>query len=57
MTKAALIDNLKVLFELQKDGMTCDPTHQHMEADKLLLQFIDDPAVTDCFNAIEKWYK
>jgi hypothetical protein len=33
-----------------------DPESNHSEADCLLLELIDDAAITKAFNAIRKWY-
>jgi len=33
-----------------------DPYEWHMEADKLLLELINDPEVTEYFNKIDKSY-
>ena len=28
----------------------------HVKADEALLEFINDPEITEAFDAIEKWY-
>lgn len=33
-----------------------DPEEAHARADLLLLEYIDDPAIADAFDAIDKWY-
>lgn len=33
-----------------------DAEKGHMEADQLLLQYINNPEVTEAFNDLEKWY-
>lgn len=33
-----------------------DTEANHAEADKLLLDFIDDKKITEAFNDIQKWY-
>lgn len=51
MTKQELIEELK---KLQQSD---DPEVAHMEADNLLLEFIDDDEeVSEAFNSIEMWY-
>lgn len=50
MNKEKLIQKLKVL-QGQRD---IEATH--IEADELLLQFIDDKDITKEYNAIDKYY-
>jgi hypothetical protein len=45
-------DALKRLRELELG----DPEDAHIEADKILLDLIDDPEITEAFEAIGKWY-
>ena len=52
MTREKLIENLKWLYN-KRGG---DPEANHADADKWLLEYINDPEVTNAFNAIEKWY-
>lgn len=33
-----------------------DPSDWHEEADKLLLEYINDSEITQLFEKIEKWY-
>lgn len=47
-----LRDELKKLAE----KVNFVPEGDHVEADKLLLEYINDPEVTRLFNEIEKWY-
>lgn len=57
MTKDELLKALKEINDRQYFdlGFTdCDEDHQ--EADKLLLEFINDEEVTKIFLDIEKWY-
>ena len=42
------------LAELADGGM--DKEGDHIEADKLLLEYIDDKTVTKYFRKISKWY-
>lgn len=50
MTKRKL---LKALRELQQLG---DEEVAHQGADRLLLEFIDNPTIAKAFDDIEKWY-
>ena len=50
MTKAELIEKLKKLSEMR------DSEQAHIDADKLLLDFIGDPEIKDAFDDIPKWY-
>ena len=50
MTKADLI---KRLGELKDDG---DVEANHKEADRLLMDFINDPDITAAFDDVRKWY-
>jgi hypothetical protein len=54
MTKQELLEALRRLAEGRKDAVAVELDHE--EADGLLLRFIDDPEVTQAFQAIEKWY-
>lgn len=49
MTKEELI---KKLIEAD-DG---DNESSHIQADKLLIEFINDPDIAEAYNAIDKWY-
>jgi hypothetical protein len=50
LTIDELIKQLKALQgEFDKEG-------SHKQADQLLLEFIDDPRVTEAFEDIDKWY-
>lgn len=51
MTKEKLIEQLKLLSIDQQD-----PAVDHKLADKLLIEYINDPRVTEAFESIEKWY-
>ncbi len=51
MTKEELIQRLK---ELQRDNG--DPEGEHLVADDLLLEFIDDADITGEYVKIKKWY-
>lgn len=51
MKKKDLIERLKLLADINGD---VEQTHQ--AADKMLLDYINDPEVTETFNDINKWY-
>jgi hypothetical protein len=51
MTKQELLDALRALKANESD-----PEENHVDADDLLLKFINDPEVTEAFNALHKWY-
>lgn len=51
MTKADLLAQL-----LKWGEIPSDPEIAHREADMLLLAYINDPEITNAFDAIEKWY-
>ncbi|MCK9556366.1 hypothetical protein M0R36_11250 [bacterium] len=50
MTKDELI---KRLNEIKDEG---GGEGGHMEADDLLLEYINDPDISKAFNEIERWY-
>jgi len=50
MTKAELIAELKILV----NGYS--PEENHMEADELLLSYINDAEITEAYRLIKKWY-
>lgn len=50
MTTKDLVEKLDALSEGN------DPEWDHEQADQLLLDFIDDPEVTNAFYSIRKWY-
>lgn len=50
VTKQELIEKLR---ELKKDA---DLEMAHVDADDYLLEYINDPQVTEAFHAINKWY-
>jgi hypothetical protein len=51
MTRDELIRTLKAVQKTMKD-----PELAHEEADRLLLEYINDEKVTAAFAAIKKWY-
>ena len=49
--------NIKELKEkLRSINPNWDEEMNHIRADKLLLEYINNPRVTDLFNNIKKWY-
>lgn len=52
MTKQELLDKLNQ----QADISAKDPEYAHPEADKLLLEYIDDKEITFAFEGVRKWY-
>ena len=49
--------NIKQLKEQLKSIDSSDTQYtNHIRADELLLEYINDQEVTDLFNKIEKWY-
>lgn len=52
MTKEELIEKLKELK--QRNEREAEGTH--IEADELLLKFINDPDVSKAFEDLERWY-
>lgn len=54
MEKIELIRKLNILkIDTDNNG---DEEDNHKEADKLLLEFIDDKEIAKAFNDIYKWY-
>jgi len=49
MTLEELIEKLKAL-------QNADPEQAHLDADRLLLEYIGSADVDDAFTAIPKWY-
>ena len=50
MTREELIEKLQSLEEDTDFELT------HQEADELLIQYINDPEVTEAYDALLKWY-
>lgn len=46
-------DLLKILSKCN-DGF--DTSELHIQADKALIKFINDPEITEAYNKIYKWY-
>lgn len=56
-----LIKELKRILKnqqlrIEKEEMCGDLHDDHIEADQLLLKYIDNAEVTQIFDSIEKWY-
>ena len=51
MTKQELINKLEAL-----SGTDIDPEIAHVEADKLLIEFIGDSEIKEAFDGITKYY-
>lgn len=49
MTKEELLEKLRSFH-------TDDEESDHVNADDALIEYINDPEVTEAFNAIKKWY-
>ncbi len=52
MTKLELIGKLRTIRILHEDN----PEMAHIEADKVILQYIDDDDITHEYDEVEKWY-
>lgn len=52
MSKAELIEELKAAAEVS----ALDAEVGHSQADRALVEFINDPDVTEAFEAIERYY-
>ena len=50
LSKEELIAKLKVLNNERNTEVA------HMVADKLLLEYINDPEITEAFTKVNKWY-
>lgn len=50
MTLAELVEELEAL------QVAAEPESGHITADRLLLEYIDDKAVTEAFKRLQKWY-
>ena len=46
-----------MLKECSDKGRKHKEVEAHMEADGLLLTYINDPEITMAFNSIDKWYE
>lgn len=59
MTKDELIEKLEEAANTSityKGNKHLDVECAHIEADKLLIEFINDPDVTQAYDAVPKWY-
>jgi hypothetical protein len=50
------ISREEVLAKLQELRESNDPETGHIEADALLLRYINDPEIARAFNVLQKWY-
>lgn len=50
MEKQDLLDKLKLL---EQSG---DYEAAHFDADRMLLQYINDPDISEAFKSVPKWY-
>lgn len=50
--KQKLIENLEKCAKYEFG----DPSYNHPEADKFLLEYINDPQVNEVWERIERWY-
>jgi len=48
-----LLNRLYALSRNEEKGL---PSDWHLEADNLLLDYINDEQITEAFERIEKWY-
>lgn len=55
MTPPEKYELLAKLHELEADHFRT-MEEKHLEADRLLLEYIDDPEITEAFGVIEKGY-
>ena len=55
MTIEELIEKLQAIAKLESQGGN-DIEANHVNADKLLLEFINNPEVERIYNSFEKWY-
>ena len=51
MTRDELLQLLCILNEAERE-----PESIHKKADSALLEYINDEAITQAYNALEKWY-
>lgn len=56
MTKEELIEKLEKIYIDCKNHSYGADEYDHVMADELLLEYINDIRVTEAFDKIEKWY-
>ena len=44
------------LIKRLRDCNSGDTENDHLTADDLLLEYIDDKEITDAYNEVDKWY-
>lgn len=54
MNKNELIEELK---KINEEYGKLDKARAHFEADKLLLEYIDDEKIEQSYKKIDKWYE
>lgn len=54
--KEKLLLALQKIKELQLTSGNRDPEEDHIKADELLLEYINDELIIKSFKEIEKWY-
>lgn len=47
---------LKLLGDLYDGRDTGNPESDHPKADMALLEYINDPEITEAFKKVERWY-
>ena len=56
MTIEELIEKLQAIANLENSPGQHDTEMSHVDADDLLLAFINDPRVTETYKSFGKWY-
>ena len=56
MTKEELIEKLKAIEGKHKTERFYDSENGHVEADDLLIEYINDKEIADAFEEVSKWY-
>lgn len=46
----------ELILRINDECHTGSPEDDHVHAENLLLEFIDDPFVTSSFKAVHRWY-
>lgn len=46
----------KLLKQLRALKNTGDTERDHVQADNLLIEYIDDPLITKAYDDLDKWY-
>ena len=56
LTKKKLLEQLNKLKTRKTEFGSLDKEANHSDADDLLIEYINDPKITEAYNKIEKWY-